>query len=142
MESQTYIKNVRISAKKLRFMADDIKKRKPVDALHHLNYMPKHGAKFFYKAVQSAIANAKLKLKTSDDLLRFKSLTIEQGPKFKRFRAGGRGTAKPYVRKTAHIKIVLVAEKPVEKAVIKKVKKVETPPSLKLRRTSKHGTKN
>lgn len=111
MESRTYIKNIKISAKKLRFLADDIKKRNPSEVLHYLNYMPKRGSRVFYKAIQSAIANAKLKLKTSDDLLRFKLLTVEHGRKIKRYRAGGRGTAKPIERKTAHIKIILVAVK-------------------------------
>ncbi len=115
MESQTYIKNIRISAKKLRFMTGDIKKRNPVDALHHLNYMPKRGARLIYKAIKSAISNAKVKLKVGDDLLRFKLLTIEQGRKLKRYRAGGRGTAKPFQRQSAHIKIILVADNPAKK---------------------------
>ncbi len=129
MESQTYIKNIRTSAKKLRFIAADIKRRNPVDALHNLNYMPKRSARLFHKAIRSAIANAKIKLKVGDDLLRFKSLVVEQGQKIKRYRAGGRGTAKPFQRQSAHIKIVLVADKPQEKAVVnvkpevKKVKK-------------------
>lgn len=125
MESLTYIKNIRISAKKLRFMATDIRKRNPVDVLHNLNYMPKRGARLFYKAIKSAIANAKLKLKASDDLLRFKLLTIEQGQKLKRYRAGGRGTAKPFQRQTAHIKIILIADKPAEKVAEKVVEKAK-----------------
>lgn len=125
MESQAYIKNLRISAKKLRFIAGEIKKRKPIDVLPYLHYMRKNGAKFFHQAIKSAMANARLKLKTSDDLLRFKSLTVEQGQKFKRFRAGGRGAAKPYVHQTAHIKIILVAEKGAEKPTAKEVKKSE-----------------
>lgn len=129
MESKTYIKNIRISAKKLRFLVDDIKKRKPSDALHFLNYTPKRGARIFYKAIKSAIANAKAKLKTGDDVLKFKLLTVEHGQKLKRYRAGGRGTAKPFERYTAHIKIILIADKPAEKPV-EKVKK------------TKHGTKS
>lgn len=130
MESRTYIKNIRISAKKLRFLADDIKKRTPAEALHYLNYTTLRGAKIFHKTIRSAIANAKLKLKTSDELLRFKSLVVEQGPKLKRFRAGGRGTAKPFERKSAHIKIVLVvkklAEKTAEKVAAKAKPEVKT----------------
>lgn len=127
MESQTYIKNLRISAKKLRFITGEIKKRKPAEVLPYLHYMRKSGAKFFHQAIKSAMANARLKLKTSDDLLRFKLLTVEQGPKFKRFRAGGRGAAKPYVHQTAHIKIILVAEKGADKPTAKEVKEKAKP---------------
>jgi large subunit ribosomal protein L22 len=89
--------------------------------------MPKRGAKLFHKEIKSAISNAKTKLKTSDDLLRFKLLTVEQGSKLKRYRAGGRGTAKPFERKTAHIKIILISKKPVEKVIEpkKEVKKAK-----------------
>jgi large subunit ribosomal protein L22 len=135
MESQTYIKNIRISGKKLRFLADDIKKRNPSEVLPYLNYSPKRGSRVFYKAIQSAIANAKLKLKTTDELLRFKLLTVEHGRKIKRYRAGGRGTAKPIERKTAHIKIILVAAKDDEKTA-EKVKpeiKSKSEPKVKSR---------
>ncbi len=127
MESQTYIRNIRISAKKLRFLTNDIKKRRPMEALHYLNYTPKRGARLFYKAVKSAMANARAKLKTGDDALRFKLLAVEQGPKLKRYRAGGRGAAKPIQRRSAHIKIILTSAKPAEKTPSSK----ETEPTKK-----------
>ena len=62
------------------------------------------------KAIQSAITNAKTVLKVDESALSFKTLTVEQGNKMKRYKAGGRGTAKPFVRQFAHIKVVLVAK--------------------------------
>ena len=72
--------------------------------------LPKKGRAGFYKAIKSAIDNAKYALKVSDDLLEFKLFTVEQGNALKRFRPGGRGTAKPYKKKYSHIKIVLTVK--------------------------------
>jgi large subunit ribosomal protein L22 len=110
MESKTYIKNVKITPKKLRFLLPAIKGLRPVQALERLAYTPKAAARVFYKAIHSAVSNAKTKFKTTDEALKFKTLLIEEGQKLKRFRAGGRGMARPYVRKFAHIKIVLEAD--------------------------------
>ena len=107
MEIKAYIKNVRISPKKLRFLLPAIKKLSPVEALDYLFYTPKKGARILYKAIKSALDNAKNVLKTNENLLKFKLFTIEEGPRLKRYRPGGRGTVKPIKRKMSHIKIVL-----------------------------------
>jgi large subunit ribosomal protein L22 len=110
MESKTYIKNVRISPKKLRFLLPEIKKLKPLAAINYLIYTPQKSAKIFYKAIKSALDNAKNILKVNEDLLQFKLLTVEEGHKLKRYHPGGRGTAKPKVARFSHIKIILEAE--------------------------------
>ncbi len=109
MDSKTYLKNLRISPKKLRFYLDDIKKNTPQSALERLYYSRGKAGKVFYKALKSAIANAVSTLKTEAHLLQFKLLTVEEGQKLKRYRAGGRGTAKPILRRYSHIKITLAA---------------------------------
>jgi large subunit ribosomal protein L22 len=111
MQSQTYIKNVKVTPKKLRMLADVAKKSGPAGAINYLYYTPKKSAQILYKALQSAVANAKHVLKVGDESLAFQSLIIEEGQKLKRFRAGGRGTAAPYARRYSHIKIVLTAKK-------------------------------
>jgi len=130
MEATAYFKNLHISAKKLRFILPEIKKMSPSESLIRLFYSPKKGARVFYKAIKSAIDNAKYTLKVSDDLLEFKLFTVEQGNALKRFRPGGRGTAKPYKKKYSHIKIVLTVKQakkgvPVVKS-LPSVKKVVT----------------
>jgi len=125
MEATVYLKNLHISAKKLRFILDDIKKMTPVQSLDHLYYSPKKSARVFYKAVKSAIDNAKYTLKIDENLLKFKLFTVEQGNALKRFRPGGRGTAKPYKKRYAHIKIVLTTGKEIvlNKGLVKSVEK-------------------
>lgn len=140
MESTVYLKNLHISPKKLRFIMPAIKKMSPAQSLEHLFYAPQKGARVFYKAIKSAIDNAKYTLKVNADLLEFKTFTVEQGNALKRFRPGGRGTAKPYKKKFAHIKIVLKVKegaavaKP--KAVASKTVKADTK-TLKVDTTKK-----
>jgi len=107
MESKTYLKNLRASPKKLRFLLPAIKKMKPLIALDYLYYAPNKMAKILYKAVKSAITNAKNTLKVNDDVLEWSLLTIEQGRALKRFKPGSRGNAKPIKKRFAHIKIIL-----------------------------------
>jgi ribosomal protein L2 len=107
--SNSIFQKLHISPKKLRFILPEIKKMTPAQSLDHLFYSPRKGSRIFYKAVKSAIDNAKYTLKVSEDLLKFKVFTVEQGNVLKRFRPGGRGTAKPYKKRFSHVKIVLEA---------------------------------
>lgn len=111
MESRTYLKNIKISPKKLRFYLPALKGKAPEQLLDYLLYAGGKPARILYKAIKSAISNAKSSLKVEPTMLRFKLLTVEEGQKLKRFKPGGRGTAKPIVRRFSHIKIILEAEK-------------------------------
>ncbi|OGK62190.1 hypothetical protein A2334_05040 [Candidatus Roizmanbacteria bacterium RIFOXYB2_FULL_38_10] len=129
MEARVYLKNVHITPKKLRYLLPEIKKMTPSQSLHHLFYSPKKGARVFHKAIKSAIDNAKYTLKVSEDLLKFKLFIVEQGNVLKRFRPGGRGTAKPYKKRYSHIKIVLEAIQ--GKSKVKEVAKKTDPQIVK-----------
>jgi len=144
MESKTYIKNIKISPKKLRFLLPAIKKLTPVQALNNLMYTPKKAARFFYTAIKSAVNNAKNTLKTNEDLLKFKLLTVEEGQKLKRFKPGGRGTAKIILRRFSHIKIILEAPTLLKKPGEKKIMPSKIKPEIKEIKVNKpkNGTKS
>ncbi len=127
MESQTVIKNVRISPKKLRFLVDAIKNLKPEESLNYLLYINKKGGILLFNAIKSAVSSAQNALKATPDMLKFKALIIEEGQKLKRYRPGGKGGIKPFKKRFAHIKIVLEAAYPPkkEKEIIKPVKEVK-----------------
>lgn len=107
MEIKAYIKYNKVTPKKLRFLLDDVKKRTPEDALNYLFYNPRRSGKALYKGIKSAVDNAKSAFKIDVNLLKFKTLIVEMGPSLKRYNAGSKGSAKPFVRKMSHIKIVL-----------------------------------
>ena len=117
METKAYFINLPVSPKKARFYLPAIKKLKPIDSLDYLFYERTDAAGILYKAIKSAIGNARQLLKVEDNLLNFKLLTVEQGQKLKRFRPGSRGNAKPINRRMSHIKIILEAK--VDKKIIK-----------------------
>lgn len=144
MESVTYLRNIKIAPKKLRLIIPQIKRLRPAQALSVLLYTPKKPAKILYKAVRSALFNAKQALKVNEDLLQFKVLSVDEGQKLKRYNPGSRGTTKPYAKKFSHIKIVMQLtsaksgaqsqEKP-ESQLIKGTKEQES------KRTAKQGNK-
>lgn len=125
MNNQTIIKDVHVSPKKIRFLMDFVKKLKPVDAIDHLAYMSQHSARILKTAIQAAISSSVSALKTTPDMLKFRVLIIDQGHVLKRFRAGGRGTAKPIKRRMAHIKIVLEVDQPGQKKIESRKEKIE-----------------
>lgn len=97
------------SPRKLRLVADMAKKLHPSKAISVLNFTPQSAAKDFTKAIETALANAKQQ-GLSADVMYFKSVEINEGPKMRRFRAGSKGMALPYKRRMSHIKIVLSDE--------------------------------
>lgn len=122
MQIKSNIKYNRSSAKKLRFMTSAIKAMKPQDAQDRLFVMQTRGAKHLYKAIKSAITAAKLSQLDMTTLI-FKELIIEEGPSLKRFSAGSRGMAKPFVRQTAHIRVILEGSEIINKEIKSQVKK-------------------
>lgn len=135
MEIKAYIKYNKVTPKKLRFILDDVKKKTPVDALNYLFYNTRKSSKLLYKAIKSAVDNAKNTYKIDENLLKFKTLIVEMGPSIRRHRAGSKGSAKPFTRKMSHIKIVL--ETVEVKETVKKIEshKVPKPETLKVEKT-------
>lgn len=128
MENTTYIKYMRTSPKKLRFLIDGVKKMKPTVALRSLFYSNKKSSKILYKVIKSAVDNAKRALKIDENLLEFKVLTVEEGPSMKRSKAGGRGNVRILKRRSSHVKIVLHVKEgtpPIQKSEKTPVKEAE-----------------
>ncbi len=106
MEARHTQKYLHTSPRKLRLVADLIRKIQPIKALDVLEFTTKAASIEMSKAVKTALGNAK-QLGMDQAATSFKTLSVEESLKMKRFRAGTRGRAKPYKRRMAHIKIVL-----------------------------------
>lgn len=124
-QSLTYLKNLSITPKKLRYYLDEVKKMGPNQALDHLFYGSQRATKVLYQALKSAISNAKQTLKVSEDLLKFKLFTVEEGQRLKRYNPGSRGSPKPVLKRKSHIKIILVSKEKKPKLKVEKPAKVE-----------------
>ncbi len=103
-------KFIRTSPRKIRLVADVVREMTPVQALEMLPFLRKRAAKPLYKAIKSAVANAKVKGLVEKDLV-FKEIEINEGPTLKRGRAVSRGQWHPILKRTSHIRVVLKGEK-------------------------------
>ncbi|MBI2595907.1 hypothetical protein HYW46_04205 [Candidatus Daviesbacteria bacterium] len=104
MEYTTIQKNITTSPRKLRLVADMVRKMSPEQAVEILQFTNKAAAQPLIKAIKTVLANSK-----KADVV-FKTIEINEGPKLKRYRVGtaGRGRGRPYRRRWSHIKIVLI----------------------------------
>ena len=109
MEITTIQKYIHTSPRKLRLVADMVRKMTPTQALNVLRITPKYAAQDLIKALETVLANAKQQ-GAEVDKVSFKALEIDESMKMRRFRAGTRGRVKPYKRRMSHIKIVLSDE--------------------------------
>jgi large subunit ribosomal protein L22 len=106
---------MRVSPQKARLVLDLIKGRRVEDALNTLAFTKKRVAATVGKLLQSAIDNANFLstekgLDVDLDNLYVKSAVAGDGPRLKRIRPAPMGRAYHYVRRIAHLEIVL-AEK-------------------------------
>lgn len=105
MEITQTQKNVSHTPRKMRLVADMIRRLTPLQALQDLRFVNKAAAPDLAKAIKTALANAK-QLGLAEGVM-FKKLEINEGVKMKRYRSAARGRVRPYVKRTSHIKIVL-----------------------------------
>ena len=112
MQSRARLRNYRISARKARLLADQIRGKGVEEALSILDLSSKRFAKMLAKLVRSALANAEEKNKREKagidvDNLVVETITVDQGPSMWRIRARAQGRATWIQRKTSHIDVVL-----------------------------------
>ncbi|MBI1919174.1 50S ribosomal protein L22 [Candidatus Microgenomates bacterium] len=107
MEVKAVSKFLKISPRKLRLLADSLKRLSAVEAVAMLKFVKKSASQPLRKTIESAIANATNNLKLPKENLRIKSLEVGEGGSFKRFRPSGRGRIHPYKKRMSHIKIIL-----------------------------------
>jgi ribosomal protein L22 len=76
-------KNVMISPRKLRLLADVVRKMRPVDALTRLKLTNTKAARIFVKTLKNTIADAKNNFGLNPETLKFESLRVDEGLKIK-----------------------------------------------------------
>jgi large subunit ribosomal protein L22 len=112
MEFRAEMKYLRISPQKARLVLDTIKGRRAEDAMNILAFTKKGIAPDVSKLLRSTIENANFLssekgLDVDVDNLYVKHAVANDGPRMKRIRPAPMGRAYRYVRRIAHIEIVL-----------------------------------
>jgi large subunit ribosomal protein L22 len=110
MEVRAVAKNVRISATKVRLMADMVRGKKVEEALTMLLFTPSPTAGAVSKAIKSAVANAQNGFQMSPETLRISSIFVDKGLTMKRFRSAARGRVAPILKRSCHITVVVAEQ--------------------------------
>ncbi len=119
------INNLRQSPRKVRSVANLVRGKDVVNALHTLNFLSKKGADPLYTLLQSALANAKNNHNLEKDGLMIKELRVDTAKTLKRSMPRARGSAFPINKRCSHVLLVL-APKVVKEKKAKALAKKET----------------
>lgn len=107
MESKAVAKFIRVSPRKTRLVAENIKGKPVEDALNILRFTPKKPAKVLSKVLYSAIANAEQKPGVDVDALIVENVIVNEGPTWKRIQPRAMGRAYRIRKRTSHITVVV-----------------------------------
>jgi len=121
------LRYLRIAPRKVRLVADLIRKKSVEEAQTILSFTTKKAAKVLLKLLKQAIANAKTNFQLEEKNLYISKILVDEGPKYKRWMPRARGQASPIQKKTSHVTIELdeIEKKPRKIKKIKKAEKVE-----------------
>ena len=109
MEASVTRKFIRSSPRKMRRVVNVIRGLTVPKAIEALAFMPQAATRPVELALRNAVRN--LIDKNPDDrydeeALVISEIRVDEGPRFKRFRAGARGRSKPYKKRLSHLKVV------------------------------------
>jgi large subunit ribosomal protein L22 len=102
-----YLKNISMSAQKVRLVCNVVRGKPAVEALTTLKFMPNAAALHVGKVLGSAVANAEENFGVSRDDLVVYRIFADEAPTRKWRRFGARGRFKPLLRRNSHITVIL-----------------------------------
>ena len=111
MEAVAKLKNVPLSARKMRFVVDSIRGKSVDDALNILKYSKREASEWVEKLVLSAISNWENKLDmaySADDYDLFvKTIFVDEAGMLKRFRPAPHGRAHRIRKRSNHVTLII-----------------------------------
>ena len=111
LEARATLKYARISARKVKIVADLIRGKDVNEALAIVKFTPKASSEIIEKLLKSAIANAENNHNMTSNNLYVDQIYANQGPTLKRIRPAAKGSAVRIGKRTSHITIVLKERK-------------------------------
>lgn len=106
-QARAELKFARISARKVKIVADLVRGKNVDEALAIMKFTPKASSEILVKVLKSAIANAENNHDMNHDKLYVAEIYANQGPTLKRIRPAAKGSAVRIRKRTSHITIVL-----------------------------------
>ena len=107
METKAILRGARISAQKVRLVADQVRGL-PVDRADNLlKFSEKKAAHIVRKVLLSAVANAENNDGADVDELKVARIFVDEGPTMKRFHARAKGRGARILKRSSHITVVV-----------------------------------
>lgn len=100
-------RRIPLSAQKIRLVLDLVRGKDAEEALDILSFVTAKAARPISKLLKSAIANAEQNVGISRNELFIHYIVADEGSTRKWRRFGARGRIKPWLRRSAHITVVL-----------------------------------
>jgi large subunit ribosomal protein L22 len=110
VEVAAVLKGAKISAQKVRLVADQVRGKPAEEALDILQFSGRKGADIMKKVLESAIANAEHNAGADVDELFVTTVFVDEGVTMKRIKPRAKGRADRILKRSCHI-TVKVAEK-------------------------------
>jgi large subunit ribosomal protein L22 len=107
MESRAILRHTRVSPRKARLIADEVRGKPVSDALTMLKLMQNKRSGIVAKVINSAVANSLQSGMVDVDNLFVKAIQIDEGVTLKRFMPRAQGRATRILKRTSHISVVL-----------------------------------
>lgn len=95
----------RISAQKVRLVADMIRGKEANEAVRELTFTNKKAAQMIKKVLVSAMHNAEDAHSADIDELKIAAVYVDEGPTLKRMRARAKGRGTRILKRTSHITV-------------------------------------
>lgn len=107
MKTRAKLRHARISAQKVRLVADQIRGLEVEKALEILTFSNKKAATLMKGVLDSALANAEHNDGADIDELKVSEVMVDEGPTMKRIRARAKGRANRILKRSSHITVVV-----------------------------------
>ena len=107
MEAKALLRSARISAQKVRLVADQVRGMPVGNATNLLAFSNTKAAHLVKKLLLSAVANAENNLGADVDVLKVARIFVDDGPIIKRMHARAKGRGNRISKRTSHITVVV-----------------------------------
>ncbi len=107
MNATAKLRGARISAQKVRLVADQVRGMPVEQAEQLLAFSTKKAARIMKKVLLSAIANAEHNDGADIDELNISTIMVDEGPTMKRGRARAKGRGTQILKRTSHITLTV-----------------------------------
>ncbi len=110
-QGKASVANIRVAPRKVAVVMDQIRGKDVQEAKAILQYTTKIAAPYILKVLNSAIANAVNNNGMNEDNLMVSEVYCGQGVVFKRFIPAGKGSARPILKRSSNITVVVKERK-------------------------------